>query len=231
MLKKIAIPGAVAVALVGAAVAASAQESQGGPEATVTAANATTVELDDELESLDDELEMDDELLDAIALIGADLDPELIDELNAEADALVEHLRGLAHDVSMQTVEVRVPVFDEENDALWEAIDDFYAARFADEAAGWSDEEKAEWNADVDGFVEEMAELGITVETTEIAPGVRDAVWTDELDEALWELELAELEDEGFDIEDLDDLGDVDLGDLDDEWLEEMDGELAEDDA
>ena len=58
------------------------------------------------------------------------------------------------------------------------------AARAA-ELASWPDEKKAAWNADIDAKVAELARKGIVVETTEIAPGVRDIVWTEELKTAL----------------------------------------------
>lgn len=55
-------------------------------------------------------------------------------------------------------------------------------------AAAWPDEKKAAWNAGLDEKVAYLAEKGITVETTEIAPGVRGIVWTDELKSALKDL-------------------------------------------
>ena len=134
-----------------------------------------------------------------------ELSAELAEEMNAETDALVEYLRGLGFTVDVERVELRKPVFDEEDEAIWEAIDAFYAEQFAAEIAAWTDEEKAEWNAEIDEFVADLAADGITVETTEIAPGVRDIVWTEELEKALWDLE-----DEYEDYDDYDDFEDED---------------------
>ena len=54
--------------------------------------------------------------------------------------------------------------------------------------AAWPDEKKAAWNAGLDEKVAYLAEQGMTVETTELAPGVRGIVWTDELKSALKDL-------------------------------------------
>lgn len=116
---------------------------------------------------------------------------EDIEWMNADTNALVEHLRGLGFEVAVATDEfgVRYVDFDESTDeAIFAAMDDFYRAQFADEVATWSDAEKTDWNAGVDEFVAEMATAGITVETEEIAPGVYDIVWTEELDEAFMDL-------------------------------------------
>ncbi|MDJ0952235.1 MAG: hypothetical protein QNJ81_01025 [Acidimicrobiia bacterium] len=116
---------------------------------------------------------------------------EEIAEINAETDALVEYLRDLGFEVTVATDELGFSFidFDEADEALLEAMDDFFRQQFADELVGWSDEEKAEWNAEIDAFVAELAAEGIVVETEEIAPGVYDIVWTEDIDEALWELE------------------------------------------
>ena len=141
-----------------------------------------------------------------------ELTPEEIAEINAETDALVEYLQGLGFEVTVATDELGFTYIDFEGDdeGLDQAIEDFYSQMFADEVAGWSDEEKAEWNAEVDAFVAELAAEGITVETEEIAPGVYDIVWTEELEELLWDLEDELLfdedpeEDEGEEPEDED---------------------------
>ena len=116
---------------------------------------------------------------------------EEIAEINAETDALVEYLQGLGFEVTVETDEFGITYvdFESEDEAMFEAMDEFYRQQFADEVAGWSDAEKAEWNAGIDEFVAEMAELGITVEIEEIAAGVYDIVWTEELEEALFDLE------------------------------------------
>ncbi len=51
--------------------------------------------------------------------------------------------------------------------------------------AAWPVKKKAAWNTGLDEKVAWLEEQGITVETTEIAPGVRGIVWTDELKSAL----------------------------------------------
>ena len=121
-------------------------------------------------------------------------------EINAETDALVAHLEGVGFAVTVVEDELgfRYVDFDEneEDEALWAAVDEFYRAQWADEVAGWSEGEKAEWNAHIEEFVAELAAEGITVETEEIAPGVIDIVWTEELEEAFWELEEGESHDE-----------------------------------
>ena len=131
---------------------------------------------------------------------------EEIAEINAETDALVEYLEGLGFEVTVATDELGltyVDLDDKDDEALFAAIDDFYSQMFADEVAGWSDEEKAEWNAEIDAFVAELEAEGITVETEEIAPGVYDIVWTEELEIKLWDLEddffLDEFEDDDAD--------------------------------
>ena len=53
------------------------------------------------------------------------------------------------------------------------------------ELASWPDVKKSAWNAGIDKKVAALAEKGIVVETTEIAPGVQDIVWTEELKTAL----------------------------------------------
>jgi hypothetical protein len=122
-----------------------------------------------------------------------DLPPGLIEEINSETDALVTHLTGLGFDVTIETDDngLRHPVFTDDDDkALWQAIEDFEQSRFAAEAAAWTDEEKAEHNAWIDEFVADLAAEGVTVETEEIAPGVRDIIWTDELDKSLGVLHM-----------------------------------------
>ncbi len=117
---------------------------------------------------------------------------EEIAEINAETDALVEYLEGLGFEVTVATDELGisyVDLDDKDDDELFAAMDDFYSQRFADEVAGWSDEEKAEWNAEIDAFVAELEAEGITVETEEIALGVYDIVWTEDLEKMLWEIE------------------------------------------
>ena len=118
--------------------------------------------------------------------------PEEIAQINAETDALVAHLERPRLHVTVATDElgIRYVDFDENADeALFEAMDDFYQSQWADEVAGWSDEQKAEHNAHVEEFVAELAAQGITAETAEIAPGVIDIVWTEELEMALMELD------------------------------------------
>ena len=190
MIKRIGLALAVLVILALGTVAASAQSSSD----LSRAAEALEKDAAKNSEFLDEEF--DDEL-----------SPELVEEINAETDALVEHLRGLGFTMDVASYEVRKPVFDESDEALWQAIDDFYSAQFAAEVDGWSDEEKAEWNAEIDEFVAELAEVGIEVEIVEIAPGVFDIVWTEELEEALWDFEKdldfeGEVDDAGKDLAD-----------------------------
>jgi hypothetical protein len=185
MTKRIALVLGVAVALIAGAVAAAAQSSADDPGGNEGPAGVTVELVETGGFFLDDEFDMEE------------LSPELIEELNAETEALVEHLRelGFAVDLESGPDGLLEPVFDEKDDALWKAIDDFYAEQFAAEAATWSDEEKAAWNAEIEEFVAMLAEDGITVETTEIAPGVIDIVWTEDLEMGFWELE-GEFEDE-----------------------------------
>jgi len=117
-------------------------------------------------------------------------------EINADTGALVDHLKSLGFDVKVETDEygVRYPVLDDDLDsAVYEAINDYYEATFADEVASWSDEEKAEWNASIDELVADLATQGVTADTVEIAPGVYDVDWTEEL-----EGELMGSSDDGF---------------------------------
>ncbi|MDJ0960976.1 MAG: hypothetical protein QNJ88_09975 [Acidimicrobiia bacterium] len=189
MIKRIGLALTVVAVLAFGTVAASAQappEESEGTGVVVTAAPATKAGKFVESDEYDDGKFEDEEL-----------PAEFVEEMNAETDALVEYLRGLGFTVDVERIELRKPVFDEEDDAIWEAIDAFYAEQFASEIAAWTDEEKAEWNAEIDEFVAWMAEEGITVEITELAPGVYDIVWTEELDKALWELE-ENFEDEDF---------------------------------
>ena len=172
MIKRIGLALAVLAILALGTVAATAQGSTTLPEAR----GVTTTDAPKDSKFLDGEFD-------------EKLSPDLVEEINAETDALVDYLRGRGFTVDVATYEIREPVFDESDEAVWEAIDDFYAAQFAAEVAGWSDEEKAEWNAEIDEFVAELAEKGIEVEIAEIAPGVFDIVWTEELEEALWDIE------------------------------------------
>ena len=71
---------------------------------------------------------------------------------------------------------------------------DFYHRQFVTEIANWSDAEKAEWNAHIDEIVADLAAEGITVETEEIAPGVYDIVWTDDVEVAIDDVEREELD-------------------------------------
>ena len=122
-----------------------------------------------------------------------------IADINAETDALVAHLAGLGFDVTVETDDdgIRYPAIDDEtDDAVIEAIDAYYEAMFAEEVASWSDAEKAEWNSWTDEFIADLAAEGITVDKVEIAPGVYDIEWTDELEALLMELDDSFLEDE-----------------------------------
>jgi len=117
--------------------------------------------------------------------LGGEPSAQDVAEMNAETDALVEHLTGLGFDVQVETDEygIRQPTLDDDPDsAVYEAINDYYQAMFTDEVAAWSDEEKAEWNASIDEMVAELEAEGATPEKVEIAPGVFDIDWTDELD-------------------------------------------------
>jgi hypothetical protein len=58
----------------------------------------------------------------------------------------------------------------------------------AAELTTWPDEKKAAWNAGIEEKIAYLAEKGITAQTTEVAPGVRDIVWTAELRSALKDL-------------------------------------------
>ncbi|MCP3975065.1 MAG: hypothetical protein GY720_11300, partial [bacterium] len=103
-------------------------------------------------------------------------------EINAETDALVAHLEGLGFTVTVATDDLgftHVDFNEDTDEALFAAVDDFYESQWTDELAGWSDAEKAEWNAHIDEIVAEFTADGITVETEEIAPGVFDIVWSD----------------------------------------------------
>ncbi len=122
---------------------------------------------------------------------------EEIAEINAETDALVAHLQGLGFSIQVEEDEFGIRYLEFEGDeatekALWEAVDAYDRQLFLDEIAGWSDDERAEWNAEIDELVAELAEEGVVVETEEIAPGVRDIVWTEQIEEALWGLESHE---------------------------------------
>ncbi len=122
--------------------------------------------------------------------LGGELSPDELAELNAETAALAEHLssRGFAVTVATRADGLDELVFDEENGAIWEAIEQFYIESFMAEVAEWSEAEKAEWNADVEAEVAELVALGIAVEVEEIADGVYDIVWTEELERRLDEL-------------------------------------------
>ncbi len=194
MVKRIGLALTVAAVLVFGTVAASAQAPPEGPTDTGVAVTTTSVVKVGKFVESD---EYDDGKYE-----DGELSAELVEEMNAETDALVEYLRGLGFAVDVERIELRKPIFDEEDEGIWEAIDAFYAEQFAAEIAAWTDEEKAEWNAEIDEFVAWMAEEGITVEITEIAPGVYDIVWTEELEKALWELEKDYDEDDEDDDED-----------------------------
>ncbi len=187
-LRAVAVLAAVLViGLVGVAAAQAGQGDEKPAEsAAATATLAEGVEYVDEFGEFDEDDFFED----------WELSDEEIAEFNAETDALVEHLKGLGFEVAVETDELglRYLDFTVEDEGLWEAVDAFYMAQFAEEVAGWSDEEKAEWNAGVDEFVADLAAEGITVETEEIAPGVRDIVWTDELEEALYDYDMADIE-------------------------------------
>jgi len=158
---------------------------------------ATRVEIAPGVYDVDWTEELDAALMEADGLFfgedGADweLSDEDIADINAETDALVEHLKGLGFDVKVETDDegFRYPIFGEEDEAMMAAINAFYEAQFAGEVASWSDAEKAEWNADIDAFIADLADQGITATRVEIAPGVYDIDWTDELDAALGESE------------------------------------------
>ncbi len=189
MIKRIGLALTVVAVLAFGTVAASAQAP---PEESEGTGVVVTAEPDAKVGKFVESDEYDDGKYEYESELPADL----VEEMNAETDALVEYLRGLGFTVDVERMELRKPVFDEEDEAIWEAIDAFYDEQFASEIAAWTNEEKAEWNAEIDEFVAWMAEEGITVETTEIAPGVYDIVWTEELEKALWELEKDYDEDE-----------------------------------
>jgi hypothetical protein len=116
-----------------------------------------------------------------------ELTPEDVEMFNAETDALVEHLEGLGFSVSLETDDdgVRFPVIDEDDQSLFDAVDEFYRGLFVAEVAGWSDAEKAEWNAMTDAFIAELAGEGVTAVKVEVAPGVFDIDWTEEVEAAV----------------------------------------------
>ena len=178
MAKRIAVAlAALAVLVFGtaAAVAQTTTDTHGAAESSETVVSESTAGSEEDI-FFDDFDE---------------LTPEIVEEINAETDALVEHLRDLGFEVTVETADdgIKELVFDEDDEALWDALDEYYEAAFAAEVATWSDEDKTEWNAGIEEFVAELAELGIEVETSEIAPGVIDIVWTEELDDALWDLD------------------------------------------
>ncbi len=176
MLKRIGQMAAVVALLIGGAVGVSAAVSNdAAAEKTPDAAQAAPAP------EVDGQLEVSALGGDAVCGPSEPSDEELA-EINAETDALVEYLRDRDYEATVETDEygVRYPVFDEDADGIFEALDEFYKAQFGEEVASWSEEEKEQWNADVDAMVADLAAEGITVETEEIAPGVRDIVWTDE---------------------------------------------------
>ncbi|MDJ0663363.1 MAG: hypothetical protein QNJ75_02305 [Acidimicrobiia bacterium] len=194
-LRVVAIAAATAL-MVGALVGVASADTENELRTEITmgpvvmkADHVTADELPD-AGDCDGEFFVDDELFDE----EWELSVEEIAEINAETDALVEYLQDLGFEVTVETDELGITYvdFDKEgeaaaDEALFEAVDDFYRQLFADEVAGWSDAEKAEWNAEIDEFVAELEADGITVETEEIGAGVYDIVWTEELEKALWE--------------------------------------------
>ena len=117
---------------------------------------------------------------------------EELEEINAETAALVEFLadRGFAVEVETDDLGFTYPAFseaDEADEALWEAVDEFYADRYEDYAP--SAEELEEINAETAALVEFLADRGfaVEVETDDLGftyPAFSEA---DEADEALWE--------------------------------------------
>jgi hypothetical protein len=90
---------------------------------------------------------------------------------------------ALAVTVCLALVAGATAIATSSSDSNGERLDSKSAAM-----AAWPDEKKAAWNAGLDEKVVWLEEQGITVETTEIAPGVRDIVWTDEVKSALKDL-------------------------------------------
>ncbi len=189
LLRKRFIAIAVAAAMLTVGVVGIAVAQDDPAPSNVRSGVVTVVEVKaPDADTEDAQTDLDDDFC-----FGGEWEPtaEELAEINAETEALAEHLRGLGFEVTVETDEFGFTYvdFESEDEALFAAMDDFYRQLFADEIAGWSDEEKAEWNAEIDEWVAELAAEGITVETEEIAPGVYDIVWTEELELALIELE------------------------------------------
>ncbi|VAW09519.1 hypothetical protein MNBD_ACTINO02-1463 [hydrothermal vent metagenome] len=131
--------------------------------------------------------------------------PDEITEMNAETDALVAYLADAGFTVTVETNEfgISYPLFDdadESNDALWEAMDAFYAERYGDLGdsgfgdAGFEDwqpsaDEVAEMNAETDALVTFMADAGFTLTLEADEFGISYPVFSDadESNDALWE--------------------------------------------
>ncbi len=180
----VAVAVAAALMIVGLVGVAAAQTDEPAPS-KVTADLPVADEAQEDDPTAESLLECDFEDWEPTA--------EELAEINAETDALADYLRGLGHEVTISTDDMGFTYVDFESadEALFEAMDGFYQQQFADEIAGWTDEEKAEWNAGIEEWVQDLAAEGITVETDEIALGVFDIVWTEELERALMELEPA----------------------------------------
>jgi hypothetical protein len=184
----IAFGAAVALLMIALVGAAAAQDEPAAPNAKTVAVEVAG----DGFADKDHEADLDDPFFEDDCEF-EDWEPtaEELAEINAETEAMAEYLRGQGFEVTVETDELGFSYvdFESEDEALFAAMDDFYRQLFADEVAGWSDEEKAEWNAEINELVAELEADGITVETEEIAPGVYDIVWTEELEQALWEFE------------------------------------------
>lgn len=206
--KRVIGPAAAGVVLTGGVLGMTGMASAQSVETTAPSV-ATSTAHGVELPMIDIDYGLDDE--------GGGFDFELtaeeITEWNAETDALVKHLKSLGFTVPVATDDLGIRYLDLDEqtaDEVFVAIDDYCEALFLTEVAGWTADEKAEWNAEVDAIVAEFAADGVTVQTEEIAPGVRDLVWTDELDAFI---------DEMFDDEDLGAVEDLDGDSMDaDDW-------------
>ena len=181
--------GAALAASVGAgalvALPAGAQETPAAPEAATpggdTPADTPVVVDDATCQAIFDQLAPPE-----------DLPPEMVAELNAEADQLGAALSeaGVAFEMVTDEQGVKWPQFDEGDDAAWKVVDDFYAEQYGTDVVAPEDlppELVAELNAEADRLGAALSEAGVAFEMVTDEQGVK---WPqfDEGDDAAWKV-------------------------------------------
>ena len=125
--------GGVAAAALTLGIAVPVMADSGDEPRLAEPATGTVVMDADEMTELDGAFDV--ELADDGEFDFEELTPEDIDEINAETDAIVAYLadNGVTVDIETDDDGVRWPAIDDEDDATWELVDQWFVDTYGDE--------------------------------------------------------------------------------------------------